>query len=97
MRKDNDAAAGATTHEAANCFAGAIEKDAEGLGSGAVGEIGVEPPPVGDDVGFAVCFGGVVVARGLEKIEFLNRPLFDGNVREPLAQRLRGLLRPQKW
>src|ERR1700678_3295613 len=97
MRKDNDAAAGFTTHEAADCFASAIEEDAEGLGSGAVGEIGIEPPPVGDDVGFAVCFGGVVVARWLEKVEFLDGPLFDGNVRETPTQRLRSLLRPHKW
>jgi hypothetical protein len=34
--------------------------------------------------------------RGVEKAEFLNRPLLDRNIGEPLPQRLRGLLGAQE-
>ena len=84
MRKYNDAPAGASTHEAVDCFAGAIEEDTERLGSGAVDEFGVEPPPVGGDIRVAIRFAGVVVARRIEKGKFLDGPLFDGNAGELL-------------
>ncbi len=83
--------------EPADCFAGTIEKRVKGFGSGTV--------DVGADLGAAskseMCGSRsaslvLLCERRLEKGELLDRPLFDGNIREPLAQRLGGLLRAQK-
>ena len=82
--EDDDAASGVHLGQAAGGVAGAVEKERERFGCGAVEICGVAALPVCVDVGQLLFFMGAVVAGWFKIGELVNGPILDGDIGKPL-------------